>query len=166
MGNGNPLLFIFLPIFLSNRPRPSRPSLPTRPLVDIFFASREEERGAKNLTSCGERQSRRAYPTQFAPGRGPVRGLCSQIVEMDQHGQHRSRSSSRSELPNHLLAGDPHKAHSTRLPPSPCASTPSTPSHRHTRRAITTTLTPGTTEGFQIAGRWRPIALSPPAARA
>jgi len=74
---------------------------------------------------------------------------------MDQHNQQRSRSSSRSELPNRhsyisvpVPVGDPHKAHSApfscaaRSPPSPSTSaypSPSTPSRRRTPPAITST---------------------------
>lgn len=74
---------------------------------------------------------------------------------MDQHNQQRSRSSSRSELPNRHSyisvpdpVGDPQKAHSSpfscaaRSPPSSSTSaypSPSTPSHRRTPPAITST---------------------------
>lgn len=82
-------------------------------------------------------------------------GCAAKIVRMDQHNQQRSRSSSRSELPNRHSyisvpdpLGDLHKAHSTpfscaaRSPPSPSTSaypSPSTPSHRRTPPAITST---------------------------
>ncbi|KAI9508600.1 hypothetical protein F5148DRAFT_874432 [Russula earlei] len=66
---------------------------------------------------------------------------------MDQH--HRSRSSSRSELPNRppsicVSPGPPHKAHSSLLSPSPRAPpSPSSPayppSYNHTHPAITST---------------------------
>ena len=74
---------------------------------------------------------------------------------MDQHDQQRSRSSSRSELPNRHSyicvpdpASDPHKANSpplscaARSPPSPSTPaypSPSTPSHRRTPPAISST---------------------------